>query len=594
MGFTLRWISNVLLLLLLGAIGHAQDIRFPSTVPMSDLTQLPPGYTQPPTGVRPITPSSTVSPYPPGTFPPGSVPTGTTAPGATFSAPSSAIPNSTFSSPAFPSGAPPAGTIPSSGFPAGTMPPGATPGATGFPTAAPTFDPYQAGAAYNPNALQNQQTLATWLGLPPNSFSNWFAGSTPTGPYGTVPVATAPNGAPLVNPYNPYGTTPVPNSFPTGTSVAPPGAMPTGAAPPGTASPGIGPAGSVPAGTFSTGGYPPGAYPANPYTVPQYGSPSYPSSVYPQGPPGSYPPGAYPPGTYPPGAYPSSNPQSLFPTGWPTDTASSFLNTQRFCLGPRFRHAWVTRDDTPNSLGINDTDVSIAFQIPNFFNSNQPLYLLPSFGLHVWDGPNGNTGADLPPLAYSAFLDAGWESDPNQIIGADLGVRVGAFTDFNTFNSDSWRYMGKALAKVRITPTMLFRLGVIYADRNQIKLIPAGGILWQPNPNTRWDIFFPEPKLSSYMTTLGKNDWWWYIGGYYGGGSWTVERDDGTSDRIDINDLRVMVGFEWGKNELLRTGRRIGFIEGGYVFDRNITYVVDPTDTLDLENAWVLRAGLAY
>lgn len=584
MGFTLRWISNVFLLLLLGVVGHAQDVRFPSTVPMSDLTQPPPGYSQPPTGVRPIAPSSTVSPYPPGTFPPGTVPTATAPPGATFSAPSSAIPNSTY-----PGGAPPAGTIPSSGFPAGTMPPGAVPSGTGFPTAAPTFDPYQAGAPYNPSALQNQQTLATWLGLPPNSFSNWFATSNPTGPYGTVPVATAPNGAPLVNPYNPYGTTPVANTYPTGAAAAPPGSLPVG-----TSQPGALPPGSAPTGTFSTGGYPtgaypqgaypPGAYPANPYTVPQYGSPSYPSSVYPQG----------PSGTYPPGAYPSSNPQSLFPTGWPTDTTSSYLNTQRFCLGPRFRHAWVTRDDTPNSLGINDTDVSIAFQIPNFFQSNQPLYLLPSFGLHVWDGPNGSTGADLPPLAYSAFLDAGWESDPNQIIGADLGIRVGAFTDFNTFNSDSWRYMGKALAKIRITPTTLFRLGVIYADRNQVKILPAGGILWQPNPNTRWDIFFPEPKLSSYMTTLGKNDWWWYIGGYYGGGSWTIERDDGSSDRIDINDLRVMVGFEWGKNELLRTGRRIGFIEGGYVFNRNITYVVDPNDSLDLENAWVLRAGLAY
>ena len=258
MGFTLRWISNVLLLLLFGVIGHAQDIRFPSTVPMSDLTQLPPSYAQPPTGVRPIAPSSTVSPYPPGTYPPGSVPTGsvpmgTAPPGATFSAPSSAMPNSTFPSSAYPSSAPAAGT----------MPPGAVPSGTGFPTAAPTFDPYQAGAAYNPNALQNQQTLATWLGLPPNSFSNWFAGSTPTGPYGTVPVATAPNGAPLVNPYNPYGTTPVSNSYPTGTNVAPPGTMPVGAAPPGTA-PGVGPAGSVPAGTFSTGGYPPGAYPANP------------------------------------------------------------------------------------------------------------------------------------------------------------------------------------------------------------------------------------------------------------------------------------------------------------------------------------------
>jgi hypothetical protein len=263
-------------------------------------------------------------------------------------------------------------------------------------------------------------------------------------------------------------------------------------------------------------------------------------------------------------------------------------------LGPRFRHTWVTREGSPDSLGINDTDVSIAFQVPDFFHSGQPLYILPSFGLHLWDGPNASTGADLPAQAYSAYGDFGWESDPNQIIGADLGARIGVFTDFNTMNSDSVRYMGKALAKIRITPTMLFRLGVVYADRNQIKILPAGGLLWQPNPNVRWDIFFPEPKLSSYLTTVGKTDWWWYINGYYGGGSWTVKRDDGTNDAIDIDDLRVMVGFEWGQNELLRTGRRIGFVEAGYVFDRKITYVVTPTDSIDLEDGWVIRAGLAY
>ena len=34
--------------------------------------------------------------------------------------------------------------------------------------------------------------------------------------------------------------------------------------------------------------------------------------------------------------------------------------------------------------------------------------------------PSDSTGADLPGSAYSAFLDFGWQSDPNRIIGADL------------------------------------------------------------------------------------------------------------------------------------------------------------------------------
>jgi hypothetical protein len=531
------WKPICVLVLCIGNLCQAQQIRFPSTVPMSDLTQTQNLNGMPASGVRPISPTS-VSPFPPGA-----------------------------AGPTVPSGTPVYGTPPGMvGAPAGSaMPPGniAAPTAYGAPNpygtgvpitnTPPPFDPYQGGnAVYNPGAVPgNQQTLASWLGMQNSSLGSWFGG-TPTAPYGTNPYSTNPYGT------NPYGM--APNNAPN----------PYGAA--------------VPYGTPIVNGVPvqggPGVYPN-----PTYGSNPYPSSIYPQN------GGAA--GAYPPAMYPNQSPQALFPNGWSTDN-STLQSVQRFCLGPRFRHTWVTRDGSADSLGINDTDVSIAFQIPNFFHSGQPLYILPSFGLHLWDGPNAITGADLPAQAYSAFGDFGWESDPNQIIGADLGARIGVFTDFETMNTDSVRYMGKALAKIRITPTMLFRLGVVYADRNKVKILPAGGLLWQPNPNVRWDIFFPEPKLSSYLTTVGKTDWWWYINGYYGGGSWTIKRDDGTNDRIDIDDLRVMVGFEWGQNELLRTGRRIGFVEAGYVFDRKITYVVTPTDDIDLEEGWVIRAGLAY
>lgn len=541
----LVWILGSIFLLGLSSDCFGQQIRFPSTtVPMSDLTQTQNINGQPISGTRPISPTS-VSPFPPGASAPVNVPQG--------SAPIGSAPT-TFGTP-----------VPSSA-PAGSFPVGAP----------PPFDPYQgANAVYNPAGVPaNQQTLASWLGMQNNPFAGWFGGTPQPNPYGVPnPYGTQMvNGMPVQNVPNMYGNPGVmvpPNGSPPPNGIiAPNGMVVQGGM--------VAPGGAMAPGSFGA----PGVYPNAPY-----GTNPYPPSIYPQAGPGA--------GTYPPNMYPNSQPQSLFPTGWPGDS-SSLQSVQRFCLGPRFRHAWVTREGSPNSLGINDTDVSIAFQIPDFFHSGQPLYILPSFGLHLWDGPNSSTGADLPAQAYSAYGDFGWESDPNQIIGADLGARIGVFTDFDTMNTDSIRYMGKALAKIRITPTMLFRLGVVYADRNQIKILPAGGLLWQPNPNVRWDIFFPEPKLSSYLTTIGKTDWWWYINGYYGGGSWTIKREDGTNDSIDIDDLRVMVGFEWGQNDLLRTGRRIGFVEAGYVFDRKITYVVTPTDSLDLEDGWVIRAGLAY
>ncbi len=312
---------------------------------------------------------------------------------------------------------------------------------------------------------------------------------------------------------------------------------------------------------------------------------TYPSSVYPQqSPPALFPGGLS--GTAPPSMYgtPYGTPYNPNPgtvwnptwngpllTGQPygsTTWGSTLAQPMRFFVSPRFRHTYIAPDKDPDGLGINDSDVSFLFQVPGFLGSTQPLYVVPSFSLHLWDGPK-DSNSDLPGSAYSAFLDFGWETDPQRTFGTELGFRVGAFTDFKTFNAQSIRYLGKVLGRVRLTPSSTFRIGAYWLDRNRIKLLPAVGILWIPNPDTRFDIFFPEPKLSHYVTTVGDKDFWWYVTGYYGGGAWTIERASGGSDEIDINDIRVAIGAEWGKNNMLRMGQRVAFAEVGYVSDAN-------------------------
>jgi len=290
------------------------------------------------------------------------------------------------------------------------------------------------------------------------------------------------------------------------------------------------------------------------------------------------------------------------PNTWQTPTSPMLNNsftqdpigyTSRFFVMPRFRQTYIGGNNDPTALAISDSEVSLLFQVPRFFGSTQPLYIAPAFAIHLWDGPS-NGIADLPGSAYSAFLDFGWESNPAKTFSWETGVRVGVFTDFSTFNSESLRIQGKLLARSRLTPTATGRLGVYYLDRNRIKLLPAAGILWTPNPDTRFDFFFPEPKFAHYVSTVGTKDMWWYITGYYGGGAWTIERADGSSDDIDINDIRVCIGLEWGRNETLRLGQRCAFLEFGYVFEREIVYRVSPQDNLDPDNSWVVRAGFLY
>lgn len=444
-------------------------------------------------------------------------------------------------------GALPTTSLPSTGYPANNYPGGAYPNAA-YPNAA------YPNAAY-PNSMTPNY---------PGGLSPGYPGVGASGPFGNY-QGNAPGGYAA----NPYPNTAPPSLFPTSIFGNNQGGLFSGF------TNWLG--GTNPYG-YGQGGYGQGGYGSGGFTPGAYGGPVNNAGVIAPGAIGSASPYGY-----------NWNPQG--------SVAGAFTTTPafvRFFQGPRFRHAYIYGDNDPNSLQINDSDLSLAFAVPNFLFSNQPLYILPSFSLHQWDGPNAPATADLPSKAYSAFLDSGWQSDPLRLLGAELGVRVGVFSDFNTFTSDSLRVMGRGLARVRITPTATLKGGVIYLDRNKVKLLPAAGVLWQPNPGTRFDLFFPEPKLAHYLNTVGTYDTWWYVGGYYGGGAWTVERTDGTKDSIDINDIRLMIGMEWGRNEQLRDGRRVGFLEAGYVFNRELLYKNTPADNLDLADSFVVRAGIGY
>ncbi|RMF44611.1 MAG: hypothetical protein D6753_02125 [Planctomycetota bacterium] len=480
---------------------------------------------------------------------------------------------------------------------------------------AATLRPIEGGGPGRTTAAQLPGTTGpAMVPLNPATQSGIYPSTTPGtsafDPYATTPAASVPvPAAPVYPPVAPYSpTTPATGSAPAGTvpstgGVAPGGYPPYTGPPP--VIPGAGPSATV--GTFPSTG---SAY-GQPGTFPN----STPSALFPSPYPSTPGVGGGSPslfgglfsglfgnpsggfgGTLPPaqsgiGGVGAWNPNgALYPgTGGPPE----FI---RLFQGIRLRHGFVGGDTDVDALQINDTDMSATFVYPNFLYSTQPLYLMPSFSIHTWEGPRslGGVTADLPGSAYSAFLDAGWQTDPARIFGAELGLRVGMFSDFDTAISDSLRVLGRGIGRVRLTPRSTLKLGVLYLDRNRVKLLPAGGLLWQPNTETRFDLFFPEPKLAHYLTTLGNTDMWWYVGGYYGGGSWTLRRANGLKESMDINDIRLVFGLEWGKNDQMREGRRTGFFESGFVFDRELLYRQSSADNLRLQDTFTVRIGLGY
>lgn len=254
----------------------------------------------------------------------------------------------------------------------------------------------------------------------------------------------------------------------------------------------------------------------------------------------------------------------------------------------RLRYTWLSRMNELQGLGINDSEIATTVAFPNFFFTQQPIYISPGFILSQWDGPGG-VSADLPALAYSAYVDFDYVTNPQLQLGADLHVRTGVFTDFETFSSRSFRVSGRGLGTFRLSPQAQLKFGVEYINRNDIKLLPAGGVLWTPNPRMRLDIYFPKPKLSMYLSTIGNTEVWGYLAGEYGGGYWTIQRASGSSDRIDINDIRVSLGADFQNGRSFKA-----FFEGGYVFNREIVYVASPQDNFSPDPTFMLRGGIAY
>ncbi len=341
--------------------------------------------------------------------------------------------------------------------------------------------------------------------------------------------------------------------------------------------------------------------------APYSGAPTYtPAPQYAVPAPYAASPSAVPQPYYP--ANPAT-PGYLYPNGGPSLAPGCGCGVPYLAGGPTFTRFLqeIRLDETfvygegERRVETNDIETSATFALPVYW-SNAPFLITPGFGLHTWE--RGPQTEQLPAQTYDAFLDAAWNPQPSPYFGAELGVRVGVYSDFDTFTDHSIRIMGRALGVLNYSPTTEFKLGAIYMDRIRIKLLPAFGLFWTPDPDTRWEIFFPRPKYEHHFLTTATYQWWWYVVGEYGGGSWTFRRDiPGPSnplthipthiveDQFDYNDIRVAIGIEWVPE--CHAGLR-GYIEAGFATDREIVYRLYPPSNIDLPNTFLIRGGIAY
>ena len=255
---------------------------------------------------------------------------------------------------------------------------------------------------------------------------------------------------------------------------------------------------------------------------------------------------------------------------------------QKLCLSAAYLGGGNGADD----LGITEIETSLTVALPLPIRE-WPLFIMPGYNLYLMQDPGGVR--DLPPQLHTAYIDFTWAPlffDHHRLL---LTVAPSLYTDFQASTSDAFRLTGKALYVWDAVPDRLQVVaGVLYLNRDNIRVLPAGGLIWKPTPDYNFELIFPRPRLGMRVHIDNGYEDWLYLAGEFGGNTWAIERDNGTDDKVTWQDWRLLAGYE------RRMDGGAGYrLEAGYVFSRKVEYAsgvgdYNPTPT------FIVRGGISF
>ena len=328
--------------------------------------------------------------------------------------------------------------------------------------------------------------------------------------------------------------------------------------------------------------------------APAPGAPG-PNYLFPDGQPAAPPEFSYPDGTVPiqyplddrayrglPDAYPGSS------SGWtpPNRMASPTIPPPADPAGPTIGWKSVKGSLTQvvgsgNSLGITTFDLRGTLE-----SGRLPgVFVTPHFGWHILSGP---TATDLPSQLYDFSLDLSMYRPVGDAWLVNVALTPSLFTDGDNVSGDAIRILGRAMAYYTASPTLQWAGGIVYLDRADLPVLPALGVICTPREDVRFELMFPKPRLAWRQWVTPIEEQWVYVTGELGGQSWGIVRASGADDIGTYRDLRFVLGLE-----RKQTSGRSWFVEGGYVFGREVEYESN-IGGATLTDTGFLRVGGAF
>jgi hypothetical protein len=239
----------------------------------------------------------------------------------------------------------------------------------------------------------------------------------------------------------------------------------------------------------------------------------------------------------------------------------------------------------PNGLGFADLLLKGMLAFPTT-SRDSPLLITPGFAAHFLDGPSDSL---VPARLFESWTEFRWLRPIGAKWMFDFAFSPGIYGDYTFINADTWRYQGRGIAIYNWSATMQLIGGLAYLDRDDIKFMPIGGVIWTPNPKWRFEILVPRPKVTNVLSQDGRRTWSTYLAGEFGGNTFSAELPDNTRNVITYSDLRLLGGIE------RKSAKGHSFYgEIGWVFNRKLDYRDNGVPSFDPVDTMLLRSGTAY
>jgi hypothetical protein len=263
----------------------------------------------------------------------------------------------------------------------------------------------------------------------------------------------------------------------------------------------------------------------------------------------------------------------------------------RELMRPSFNFATEWQAKT-GDVGLFTIDGTVRAPTYPIFGPPPPFFDV-GFGYTNIDSP---AAFDLPTDLYDISFGLSWMRRLNDRWLMRFMLGAAFATDGNNTSSDAWQFRGGVFGIYRRSPKISWLFGAIALGRNDLPVLPAVGLIYQPNDRLRFDVLMPKPRIAFRLVDNGARQQWGYFGAGLNGKTWAFENDQGVDDQLTYADWRFVLGWESiptpEPGMPFTRGRKFA-VEAGYVFSRDFEFE-SARPTIGLDDTLMLRVTASF